>query len=58
MLLPGTGRGTTTRSGVVKGAQRRRGGEAGPLHHAAHGPPPRSGEEQARDEANHAATSA
>jgi hypothetical protein len=44
-LLPGTGRGTATRRGVVEGARRRSCGEVGPLHHAAHGPPPRSGEE-------------
>ena len=45
-ILPGTGRGTATRSGVVEGAS----GEAeGPLHHpspsATAGPPPRSGED-------------
>ena len=44
-LLPGTGRGTAARSVVVEGAQRPRGDEAGPLHHASHGPPPRSGED-------------
>ena len=44
-LLPGTGRGTATRSGVVEGAHGRSGGEAGPLHHAPHGPPPRCGED-------------
>ncbi|MGZ8305419.1 MAG: hydantoinase B/oxoprolinase family protein [Allosphingosinicella sp.] len=30
---------------VVEGAQRQSSGGAGPLHHASHGPPPRSGEE-------------
>ncbi|HET7575196.1 MAG TPA: UDP-N-acetylmuramoyl-L-alanine--D-glutamate ligase [Sphingomicrobium sp.] len=44
-LLPGTGRGTAARSGVVEGAHRGSGGEVGPLHHASHGPPPRSGED-------------
>jgi UDP-N-acetylmuramoylalanine--D-glutamate ligase len=44
-VLPGTGRGTATRSGVVEGAQRRSGGEGGPLHQPSAGPPPRSGEE-------------
>ena len=45
-LLPGTGRGTATRSGVVEGPTAqpadfvRR-----PLHHASQGPPPGSGEE-------------
>ena len=33
---------------VVEGAPPRRGSEAGPLHHASHGRPPRSGEEQRR----------
>ncbi|MFL6856324.1 MAG: DNA-packaging protein [Allosphingosinicella sp.] len=47
-FLPGTGRGTATRSGVVEGARARRGGEVGPLHHASHGPPPRPGEELKR----------
>ncbi len=36
------------RSAVVEGAQRRSSGEAGPLHHASHGPPPRPGEELVR----------
>jgi len=41
-VLPGTGRGTATRSGVVEGA----GSEAhGPLHQASPGPPPRPGED-------------
>ena len=41
-VLPGTGRGTTTRSGVVEGA----GSEAqSPLHQASPGPPPRPGED-------------
>jgi tRNA pseudouridine55 synthase len=38
-ILPGTGRGTAEGGGGV-GAPNR------PLHHAAHGPPPRSGEDQ------------
>ena len=41
-ILPGTGRGTAARSGVVEGAGC---GPPAPLHHAAHGPPPRSGED-------------
>ncbi|HEX8842906.1 MAG TPA: tRNA pseudouridine(55) synthase TruB, partial [Sphingomicrobium sp.] len=45
-LLPGTGRGTATRSGVVEGAQRSAASTEGPLDHAPHGPPPRSGEDQ------------
>ncbi len=41
-LLPGTGRGTATRSGVVEGA----GSETQPpLHQASPGPPPRPGED-------------
>ena len=44
-ILPGTGRGTATRSGVVEGAHGRSGGEAGPLPHPSDGPPPRPGEE-------------
>ncbi|HZF95622.1 MAG TPA: bifunctional phosphopantothenoylcysteine decarboxylase/phosphopantothenate synthase [Allosphingosinicella sp.] len=43
-LLPGTGRGTA-RSAVEGGEHSEHGG-VGPLHHASHGPPPRSGEEQ------------
>jgi hypothetical protein len=47
VILPGTGRGTATRSGVVEGARpsmlRL---EDSPLHHPAGGPPPRFGEEQ------------
>jgi tRNA pseudouridine55 synthase len=31
----------------VEGARRQSGGDVGPLHHASHGPPPRSGEELA-----------
>jgi hypothetical protein len=33
------------RSGMVEGAHVGSGGEVGPLHHAPHGPPPRSGED-------------
>ncbi|MCA1654647.1 MAG: tRNA pseudouridine(55) synthase TruB [Sphingomicrobium sp.] len=45
-ILPGTGRGTATRSGVVEGDRRIREVRAtNPLHHAAHGPPPGSGED-------------
>ena len=46
-LLPGTGRGTATRSGVVEGAHVSAGSTVGPLHRPAApaGPPPRSGEE-------------
>jgi hypothetical protein len=55
LILPGTGRGTATRSGVVEGAhpmiQRQ---EDGPLHHASHGPPPRAGEEPMADNTQHA----
>jgi hypothetical protein len=41
-LLPGTGRGTAARSGVVEGGS----SEAeSPLHHPSDGPPPRSGED-------------
>ncbi|MFL6857666.1 MAG: DNA-packaging protein [Allosphingosinicella sp.] len=47
-LLPGTGRGIATRSGVVEGAQLRSGGEAGPLHRSSSGPPPRAGEDLRR----------
>jgi hypothetical protein len=42
MILPGTGRGTAPRSGVVEGALHL---AQPPLHHAAHGPLPRPGEE-------------
>ncbi|HEY0629750.1 MAG TPA: tRNA pseudouridine(55) synthase TruB [Sphingomicrobium sp.] len=38
-VLPGTGRGTAKGGGGVAAPDR-------PLHHAAHGPPPRSGEDQ------------
>ena len=41
-LLPGTGRGTAARSGVVEGARNE---ALGPLHRAPRGPPPRPGEE-------------
>jgi hypothetical protein len=42
MILPGTGRGTATRSGVVEGGL----SEArSPLHQASPGPPPRPGED-------------
>lgn len=44
-LLPGTGRGTATRSGVVEGAHTSPIPTSGPLHHPADGPPPRPGEE-------------
>jgi UDP-N-acetylmuramoylalanine--D-glutamate ligase len=43
-LLPGTGRGTATRSGVVEGAPSP---APPPLHHPADGPPPRFGEDLA-----------
>ena len=42
-LLPGTGRGTAR--SAVEGALHAHGGSRSPLHHAAHGPPPRPGEE-------------
>jgi UDP-N-acetylmuramoylalanine--D-glutamate ligase len=42
-LLPGTGRGTA--GTAVEGAQLSAASDVGPHHHAAHGPPPRSGEE-------------
>ena len=41
-LLPGTGRGTATRSGVVEG---RSGQVEGPLHHPSDGPPHLAGED-------------
>ncbi|HKC01963.1 MAG TPA: tRNA pseudouridine(55) synthase TruB [Sphingomicrobium sp.] len=44
-ILPGTGRGTATRSGVVEGPHVAAASAVNPLHHAAHGPPPRSGED-------------
>jgi light-independent protochlorophyllide reductase subunit B len=47
-ILPGTGRGTASRSGVVEGAHvsdAPPGREVGPLHQPSAGPPPRSGEE-------------
>ena len=44
-ILPGTGRGTAARSDVVEGAHVSAASTVGPLHHASHGPPPRSGEE-------------
>ncbi|MFL6862548.1 MAG: hydantoinase B/oxoprolinase family protein, partial [Allosphingosinicella sp.] len=37
---------------VVEGAQRLDGGDAGPLHHASHGPPSRPGEEPVLDRAS------
>jgi ribonuclease R len=43
-FLPGTGR-RIGRS-PVEGGERSEHGDAGPLHHASHGPPPYSGEEQ------------
>ena len=48
-ILPGTGRGTATRSGVVEGAHAATCTTAGPLHRPAapDGPPPRAGEDQA-----------
>ncbi len=42
-ILPGTGRGTA--GTAVEGAPRPTARLEGPLHHAAHGPPPRSGED-------------
>ncbi|HEX9964916.1 MAG TPA: RNB domain-containing ribonuclease [Allosphingosinicella sp.] len=42
-LLPGTGRGTGR--SPVEGGERSEHGDAGALHHASHGPPPRAGEE-------------
>ncbi len=39
-LLPGTGRGTATRSGGVEGAESE---TQAPLHQASPGPPPRPG---------------
>ena len=45
-LLPGTGRGTVTRSGGAEGGERSEHGGVGPLHHRFRGgPPPRAGEE-------------
>jgi tRNA pseudouridine55 synthase len=45
-ILPGTGRGTMQRSGMVEGACRRSPATSvGPLHQPAAGPPPRAGEE-------------
>jgi hypothetical protein len=44
-ILPGTGRGTATRSGVVEGARLFAASTVGPLHHPSDGPPPRAGEE-------------
>jgi tRNA pseudouridine55 synthase len=41
-LLPGTGRGTATRSGAGEGGLEQ---AESPLHHASLGPPPRSGED-------------
>ena len=44
-ILPGTGRGTAERSSVVAGTLSPRSLRSRPLHHAAHGSPPRSGED-------------
>jgi len=44
-ILPGTGRGTATRSGGVEGVHVGPCITMGPLHHLADGPPPRAGEE-------------
>jgi hypothetical protein len=44
-ILPGTGRGTATRSGVVEGAHVSPCITVGPLHHPSDGPPPRAGED-------------
>ena len=44
-ILPGTGRGTATRSGVVEGAPRKAVRAKDPLHRSSSGPPPRSGED-------------
>jgi hypothetical protein len=45
-LLPATGRGTATRSGVAEGAPRPpQSVPQSPLHHASHGPPPGPGED-------------
>jgi phosphopantothenoylcysteine decarboxylase/phosphopantothenate--cysteine ligase len=45
-FLPGTGRGTATRSGVVEGPRHKNASHVlPPLHQAALGPPPRSGED-------------
>ena len=44
-LLPGTGRGTATRSGVVEAGERSEHGGVGPLHRPSSGPPPRAGED-------------
>jgi len=44
-LLPGTGRGTAARSGVVEGAHPSAASSTGPLHHPSGGPPPRFGED-------------
>jgi len=43
VVLPGTGRGTA--GTAVEGGERSEHGDAGPLHQASPGPPPRSGEE-------------
>jgi len=44
-LLPGTGRGTASQSGVVEGAHLSAASTVGPHHHPSDGPPPRSGED-------------
>jgi tRNA pseudouridine55 synthase len=47
-ILPGTGRGTAEHSSGVEGVRSAGSAHAAdPLHHAAHGPPPRAGEEYA-----------
>jgi tRNA pseudouridine55 synthase len=43
-ILPGTGRGTAP--SAVEGVLHAHSGSRNPLHHAPHGPPPRSGEDQ------------
>ena len=44
-FLPGTGRGTACEAGGEGGSPRAMSLVELPLHHAAHGPPPRAGEE-------------
>ncbi len=45
-ILPGTGRGTMQRSGMVEGAHRHDSATlVGRLHRPSDGPPPRAGEE-------------
>ncbi|MEP6968775.1 MAG: tRNA pseudouridine(55) synthase TruB, partial [Pseudomonadota bacterium] len=45
-ILPGTARGTASRSGVVEGTHRPIAATVGPLHDPADGSPPRPGEDQ------------